>query len=73
MEYDPVPCVKQHSLDERLRETMCDAKVHDLKEQVALVEELLMDMSSEQKLSAGTNRHRAILLKLVSSNLKKVK
>ena len=32
MEYDPVPEVKQHTLDERLKESLHDARVYDLKE-----------------------------------------
>jgi len=32
MEYEPVPGVKQHMLEERMKETMNDARVYDLKE-----------------------------------------
>ena len=32
MEYEPVPQVKQHTLDERLKVNLHDARVYDLKE-----------------------------------------
>ena len=46
MEHEPLEGIKKHTLDERLKETMADARVYDLKEQIACAEELLMDMSS---------------------------
>jgi len=53
--------VQKHTLDERLKETMADARVHDLKEQIACAEELLMELSSMQVLDVAKNRHKFLL------------
>ena len=34
MEYEPAPAVKIHTLDERLRETLHDARVYELREKI---------------------------------------
>ena len=40
MEYEPVQQVKQHTLDERLKESLHNTRVSDLKEQISCCEEL---------------------------------
>jgi len=73
VEYEASESIKAHTLDTRLQETLNDAKVYELKEQIAYCDELLMDLAAGHKLQWEKNRHRLALQKLVSQNIKKVK
>lgn len=50
MEYEPTDSVKLHTLDERVKETMNDAKEYDLKSKIDACEELIYKLASEELL-----------------------
>ena len=61
MEYEPTSVVKQHTLDARLFDTLKDAKIYNLKEQVAFCDELITELDKGFKLEWQNNRHRVAL------------
>lgn len=63
MEYEPTDCVRTHTLDERVKETMNDAKEYDLKLNIDSCEELIFVLAREDRLDAANKRH-LMLIKL---------
>ena len=74
MEYEPVPAVKVHTLDERLKETLHDARVYELRVKVNCGEELLDALKKGNTLDSANNRHLELVKKtVIGENIKKAK
>ena len=74
MEYEPAPAVKIHTLDERLRETLHDARVYELREKINCGEELLDVLKTGKTLDSENNRHLEFVKKtVIGENIKKAK
>ena len=57
IEYEPSETVKRHTLDSRLAETLNDAKVYKLKEEIGCCDDLLMEIAKGFPLDATNRRH----------------
>ena len=73
MEYEPSPTVRQHTLDVRLQESLREARIHEAKEKVACVEELLAEIKKGFSMDVQNNRYRQLLQKVLGPNLKHLK
>lgn len=57
MDYEPLPCVKQFTLDSRLYETVSAQRTYDLKAKLAFCEELLDLIKRKVALQFNNERH----------------
>ena len=73
LEYDPVDAVQQHTLDNRLQETLMDAREYDHKKKIDACDELLMILASEEAIDFRISRQLMLIRLTVCNDLKGMK